>query len=370
MRFPEFSGEWEKHILGDYIKLQGGYAFKSEKFKSVGIPIIRISNLPQESTQVDLSNCVYYDDGPYDNFIVKDGDLLIAMSGATTGKTAIFHSDKKAFLNQRVGCFRSASDIHYPFLYAIVQSSEFHSQLGMKLIAGAQPNISSSDIETIHVKIPSIKEQQKISSLFNLIEERIIVQNKVIEKYESLIKALYKLTIPCNDVVSVPLGELVHICKGKQLNSELLSESGSYYVMNGGITPSGYYDTYNTPKNTISISEGGNSCGYVQFNATPFWSGGHCYSLLNPDEKRVSYKFLYHFLKCHQEDIMALRIGSGLPNIQKKDIEKYPIQLPTFESQVQLAMLFDLIESKEENEKVFLLDLESTKDYLLKHLFI
>ena len=91
--------------------------------------------------------------------------------------------------------------------------------------------------------------------------------------------------------------------------------------MNGGIEPSGYYDKYNTMPNTISISEGGNSCGYIQFNTVPFWSGGHCYTLQNIKEG-YSNLFLYHYLKAREKEIMALRIGSGLPNIQKKDLEK------------------------------------------------
>ena len=74
------------------------------------------------------------------------------------------------------------------------------------------------------------------------------------------------------------LGDLCDIKKGTQINKSALSNKGPYYVMNGGIVPSGYYDLYNTNANTISISEGGNSCGYVQYNYTPFWSGGHCYT--------------------------------------------------------------------------------------------
>ncbi|WP_353852542.1 restriction endonuclease subunit S, partial [Bacteroides congonensis] len=74
----------------------------------------------------------------------------------------------------------------------------------------------------------------------------------------------------------IALSEICDIVKGKQINGEFLSESGRYYVMNGGTEPSGFYDNYNVEANTISISEGGNSCGYVQFNTAPFWSGGHC----------------------------------------------------------------------------------------------
>ena len=190
LRFPGFEGEWEGHILGDYIRLQGGYAFKSELFRNNGIPIIRISNLPQDGDEVDLTECVYYDDGAYDNYVVKKGDLLIAMSGATTGKTATYRSDERAFLNQRVGCFRTKKEFYYPFIYGIVESPSFQNSLKKKLIAGAQPNISSSDIETIPFFFPRSNEQVKIADLISLINQRISIQSKLIDRYESLIKAL------------------------------------------------------------------------------------------------------------------------------------------------------------------------------------
>ena len=64
--------------------------------------------------------------------------------------------------------------------------------------------------------------------------------------------------------VVIPLSGISNIVKGKQINGDFLAEVGEYYVMNGGTEPSGYYDNYNVEANTISISEGGNSCGYVQ----------------------------------------------------------------------------------------------------------
>ena len=98
---------------------------------------------------------------------------------------------------------------------------------------------------------------------------------------------------------TVLLSDLCDIVKGKQINGENLSDSGNYYVMNGGTEPSGYYDNYNVEANTISISEGGNSCGYVQFNTSPFWSGGHCYSIQNIADK-VDNMYLYHYLKSNE----------------------------------------------------------------------
>ena len=115
--------------------------------------------------------------------------------------------------------------------------------------------------------------------------------------------------------------------------------------MNGGVEPSGYYNDYNVEANTISISEGGNSCGYVQFNTFPFWSGGHCYSIQNVADN-VDNLYLYHYLKSNEDAIMKLRIGSGLPNIQKKDLAIFNIKLPTFEQQKQSQLFCHRLKEK------------------------
>lgn len=167
----------------------------------------------------------------------------------------------------------------------------------------------------------------------------------------------------------LPLENVADIIKGKQLNGEFLMESGSYYVMNGGIEPSGYYHTFNVSSNTISISEGGNSCGYIQWNDTPFWSGGHCYTL-NIKDISIEDKYLYHFLKWREADIMKLRIGTGLPNIQKKDLAKVTIEIPTSSLQTKIICLLDFYNAKIENETYVLELYNRQKLYLLSQMFI
>ena len=370
LRFPEFTGEWEKCKLENIIHVQGGYAFQSEKFQTIGVPIIRISNLPQDSNTIDLTECVYYENGNYDNFIVQKGDLLIAMSGATTGKTAIYKGDEKAFCNQRVGLFRlKDKKLYYKFLYPFVESESFANQLNSKLVAGAQPNISSKDIEDISISLPQIIEQQKLSRLLELITQRIATQNKIIQHLESLIKGISQYLFGMVSSKFIPLSQLCNIQKGQQVNSEELTESGKYYMMNGGIIPSGYYDKYNTESNTISISEGGNSCGYVQYNDCRFWSGGHCYTITDI-KSNISTLYLFHYLKFKEQDIMALRIGSGLPNIQKKDIAKFPVLVLPEKQQEQITNLLQSITTKIKVEKDCLANLSQQKQYLLQQMFI
>ena len=98
--------EWKK--LGEVCDFQNGFAFKSSLFKETGLPIIRITNV--DGTNVDLSdvkcfNAEDYTSGNPLNYAIVKGDVLIAMSGATTGKLGFYSSDKPAYLNQRVGKF-------------------------------------------------------------------------------------------------------------------------------------------------------------------------------------------------------------------------------------------------------------------------
>ena len=87
--------------LGDVCMLENGFAFSSDQYKAKGIPLIRISNI--KDNEISLSSCVFINEGYEEKYIVHSGDLLIAMSGATTGKMGIYNQKYVAYLNQRVG---------------------------------------------------------------------------------------------------------------------------------------------------------------------------------------------------------------------------------------------------------------------------
>ena len=235
--------------------------------------------------------------------------------------------------------------------------------------ASGVPSLSKDTIEKIKVHIPQIKEQQKISRLILLLDERIATQNKIIEDLKKLKSAISEKLFKAVKGDVIMLSEICEISKGKQINGEFLSEKGKYYVMNGGIEPSGYYNNYNVEANTISISEGGNSCGYVQFNTSSFWSGGHCYTIQNI-VRGVDNLYLYHYLKSKEDAIMKLRIGSGLPNIQKKDLAMFKIKIPPTEQQKTISTFLSSLERKTEIEEHILNAIQKEKQYILRQMFI
>ena len=138
------------------------------------------------------------------------------------------------------------------------------------------------------------------------------------------------------------LGDVASISKGQQLGKLAMLKEGSFYVLNGGMTPSGYTDKYNTKENTISISEGGNSCGFVAYNTEKYWSGGHNYTLTNLN---LDSKFLFQYLKSKEKNIMEMRVGSGLPNIQKTALTDFIVSYPKIVEQEKIGELFSSLDT-------------------------
>ena len=259
---------------------------------------------------------------------------------------------------------KNNSDFVY---YAICRAfPRYLSEVGVQAV----PILSKSNFEKLPNYTTSRDEQNKIGYFLSLLDERIATQNKIIEDLKKLKSAIYHKLFSNLQGKEQALSDLAEIIKGQQINGSELSESGKYYVMNGGIAPSGFYDSYNTEADTISISEGGNSCGYVQYNSSEFWSGGHCYSLRIKPTSSIVTQFLFHYLKWKETDIMALRIGSGLPNIQKKDLSKVCIAVPTLDKQQQLITLLSAFQMKIENEEMYVINLGVQKQYLLSQMFI
>ena len=154
----------------------------------------------------------------------------------------------------------------------------------------------------------------------------------------------------------IRLADICDIEKGQQIDTDKLEPSKPYKYINGGIKESGYFDEYNTIGNTITVSEGGASCGYVNYVCEPFWCGCHCYRLTN---HKVDSRYLYYALKANEQKIMDLRTGVAMPNIRKSSFENLVIKICESESEQQKVVLtLDKITSliKKSEHELLLLD--------------
>ena len=158
-RYGNLPKGWCKCRLRDVCSFINGYAFSSDNYKNKGIPLVRISNITNDNG-IDLRTCVYIQHSVDEQFIVHKGDLLIAMSGATTGKMGVYSYDGEAYLNQRVGNLKASNALCENYMYYLMYS---HIESILKMAyGGAQPNISAKAILSINVLLPPLQEQHRI----------------------------------------------------------------------------------------------------------------------------------------------------------------------------------------------------------------
>ena len=158
--YPKLPKGWVMCKLSDVCKINSGFAFSSNDYCTEGIPLVRISNI--KNNTIDLSECVFIQNTIDNKFLISKGDLLIAMSGATTGKIGIYDKNSIAYLNQRVGNVKILSNtLLLPEYRNIYMLSKVNEILNIAY-GGAQPNISTSDIENLDFMLPPLSEQKRI----------------------------------------------------------------------------------------------------------------------------------------------------------------------------------------------------------------
>lgn len=151
---------WAMCKLSDLCRIENGFAFSSNDYKTQGIPLVRISNIIHNT--IDITDCAYIEGVTDNKFKISKGDLLIAMSGATTGKMGVYPFDETAYLNQRVGNIKI---LNKSLLSPDYRNTYMQSKVDEILkiaYGGAQPNISASVIGNFDFPLPPYKEQIRI----------------------------------------------------------------------------------------------------------------------------------------------------------------------------------------------------------------
>ncbi|WP_053955858.1 restriction endonuclease subunit S [Inediibacterium massiliense] len=207
--------------LRDVVEIDGGYAFKSDEFMPNKTPIIRIGNIVEGNVVID--NNIGYDieNQDFDKYIIKNQDILIAMSGATTGKLAMYKNNTEALLNQRVGRLNVICEdiLDNNYLYYYLRSDFVQNKIKVIASGCAQPNISSKQILSIEIPVPLLEIQKKIvrvlekaekalekrKEAINLLDE--LVKSRFVEMFGDLISNSYNWkTIKLKDICSLKSG--------------------------------------------------------------------------------------------------------------------------------------------------------------------
>lgn len=374
---------WQTKKLDDIGTFFKGSGIPKDSSKSGDLPAVRYGELytsfdifiNQVQSSIDQSTAM-------SAAKILKGDILFAGSGETVeeiGKSAVYQLDQEGYAGGDIVIMRPGSDQDSRFLGQALNSDEARKQLRKFGQGQSVVHVYRKDLEKLELLLPEKPEQERIVGVLEVWDEYTEKLEQKIALKEQLKKGLMqqlltgKRRLPGFDGnwQKLKLSDIAEIRKGTQLNRSTLSDNrvglNKYAVINGGIAPSGYTDSHNTKAGTITVSEGGNSCGYVNYIKEDFWLGGHCYEIIN--NQKVDQIYLYPFLKAIQSKIMSLRVGSGLPNIQKSSLDKLTVLLPTTkreQEEIGMIMLHSVTEIEQLEEKLQILKLQ--KKYLLKNL--
>lgn len=234
--------------------IKNGYAFKSEEYKTEGVPLLRISNFNDGDVYVDEDSI--FVDSQYlktkSDFIVEKGDILIALSGATTGKYGFYNYDFPSLLNQRIGLLKSGAsqklfDRYFYFYLAILKSEILQNAGG-----AAQPNISTKAIGKFLIPLPPLDTQKKIAAILDAADEYRQLTKTLIEKYDQLAQSLFLDMF--GDPVRNEKGWKVNTLK--KISIKILSgntpKGGSEVYVNDGIT---FFRSQNVWRNRIELED-------------------------------------------------------------------------------------------------------------------
>lgn len=143
-----------------------------------------------------------------------------------------------------------------------------------------------------------------------------------------------------NGVRYLSLGECIEIYTGIQFNKRDMSEVGTYPVLNGGINPSGFTEKYNEEKDTITISQGGASAGYVNWMDCKFWAGAHCF-VVKPNNDILNNRYLYFLLKNSEQILMQAKHGAGIPGLNRDKVKNLIMPIPPLPIQEEIVRVLD-----------------------------
>ena len=355
--------------LGDVCFIKGGYAFKSEKFSNSGVPVIRIGNITENGLEIDKNIC--FDENFWnenENYRVNTDDVLVAMSGATVGKSCINKFSDKLLLNQRVAAISGRQEIENKYIYYFISSPAFMTYVLNQSVGCAQPNISIKQLSDIELNVPSIAEQNQIVEKLSKLDDLIILRTKQLKDFETLVKSrfveLFGDVITNSKNWDVMTWNNVLTIKNGRNQKQVENPTGKYPICgSGGVM--GYADDYITEKNSVIVGRKGNINKPILMREK-FWNVDTAFGLEpNTDILLVDYLYLY----CLFFDFETLNKAVTIPSLTKSDLLNIDMPVPPIDLQNEFAEFVEQTDKLKFEIKEALEKLETLKKSLMQQYF-
>ena len=382
LRFPEFSGEWEKCKVSDLLDFYSTNSLSWEQLEydtnvmmNLHYGLIHVG-LP---TMVDLAKDklpnIKEDNMPKNFELCKEGDVAFADASEDTNEVAKaieFYNLAGKNIVCGLHTIHGRDNKHKTVVgfkgYAF-SSTAFHNQI-RRIAQGTKIySISTKNFSECYIGLPSKPEQTKIATLLRLIDERIATQNKIIDKLQSLIKGINCKIFALIQGNEYRLGDIATITNG---NSNVQDASVEYRV---GLYPFfdrsedvKYLPTFLFDKESIIYPGEGTEFMPRYYNGK-FALHQRCYAICDFNEA-VNPQFLYFFLKTQNSYFIRNAVGSTVPSLRLDTFQKLKVVIPSKETQYSVYSFLSTLEQKLDVENSIMKMLLCQKRYLLRQMFI
>ena len=390
LRFPEFTDEWKESVLSDFVER----VKRKNKNNLCKLPLT-ISAQYGLVDQISFFNKVIASENMSNYYLLHKGDFAYNKSYSSEypwGAIKRLDCYEQGTLSSLYICFKPYSHVSSDFLTHYFETSKWHQGISEIAVEGARNhgllNVGIQDFfETRHCLPQSLLEQEKIAKFLNLIEERIATQNKIIERYESLIRGINQYAFT-NTGINYKLGEICEIRSGYSGNQLTLKnglkvsriETISGHKVNmervGYVAPFESSENYRLQIGDILFSNI-NSVEYIGNTAfiDKDYNLYHGMNLLRliPKKELVMPFYLYLVLNTnrllnHFKTVCNKAVSQA--SINQTELGKTIVRIPNLMNQNRICELFQTLYTKLEAERYFISLLQDQKQHLLRQMFI
>ena len=387
LRFPEFSGEWYSYPLTDFMSFKNGMNPDAKRFGR-GIKFISVMDIlnNQFICYDNIRASVEVIEGDIETYGVNYGDILFQRSSETledVGQANVYLDRKPAVFGGFVIRGKSKGNYHPVFFRYLLASPTARKRIIVKGAGAQHFNIGQDGLSRVCLNIPSIQEQEKIAKLFECVDTRIATQNKIIEKYESLIKGLNNILLYGTGGKSVCLGDIL------LERSERSRTNNQHEVLSS--TVKGIFSQREYFSKDIASE---NNVGYkiirlhdVVLSPQNLWMGNINYNdrfeigIVSPSYKVFSIadgydnQFVAAMLKTHRalySYMMVSEQGASIVrrNLNMEAFSQLVFKIPSLDKQREIGCAISLLKSQLKTANKLIRAYTSQKQYLLRQMFI
>jgi len=387
LRFPEFTGEWKMATFGDIAKgFDYGMNAAAKSFDGNN-KYIRITDIDEVSSQYLYDDVVSPDGELEDRYLVKENDILLARTGASTGKSYLYrNSDGKLYFAGfliRANIYKHNSY----FVFSQLHTLRYKKWISVMSARSGQPGINSQEYASFPVYTTSLQEEDKIATFLKLLDERIITQNKIIEDLKKLKSAIIDYAINSLDTDFAKFGSLyetageggtpttsnasfydngkIPFVKIDDLKQKYLTENKDFITELGLQKSSAWL----VPTRSILFSNGA-TIGEITITTYPVCTKQGILGIV--PKSNIDVEFLYYFMSStyFKKAISRIVTEGTMKTAYLKDIANILCPIPTKEKQQGIAKMPSALNSKIDYEQSLLKLFIMQKQYLLRQMFI